>query len=259
MALRDLLVHPLMRGLNPDSPDAIILRRTVLREKGLLRRIYEEWYRSIVEVLPSGAGALVELGSGAGYLRDFVPGLVSSDVLMLPGLSAVLDAHAIPFRDRSLKAIIMIDVLHHLADAERFFHEAARCVRPEGALIMIEPWVTSWSTLVLSRFHHEPFDPHVAQWRLPESGPESRANQALPWIIFHRDRRTFESTFPVWQVRSITLQMPVSYILSGGLRMRSLVPGGAFRIVRFLERLATPWMDTIAMFARIVLERAANR
>jgi SAM-dependent methyltransferase len=259
MHFRDLLVHPLMRGLDLDVAQTTVLRREVLSQKGFLRRIYEEWYRSIVDSLPEGEGTVAEIGTGPGFLRDFISGLVTSDILMLPGLSLVLDAHAMPFADGSLKAVVLIDVLHHLTDTEVFLREAARCVRPGGAAIMIEPWVTPWSRVVLGRLHYEPFDPEADNWKLPSSGPLSGANQALSWIIFHRDRRLFELRFPTWRVRSISLDMPLSFIVSGGLTMRSLAPAGAYGIVRAIERLASPWIDKVALFARIALERTAHR
>lgn len=258
MNLRDVLVHPLMRGLDPDVPHTTELRREVLRQKGFLQRLYREWYQSIVRDLPEGAGMVAEIGSGPGFLRDFIPGLVTSDILSLPGLSLVLDAHAMPFSDGTLKAVVLIDVLHHLTDTQMFLSEAARCVRPGGAVIMIEPWVTPWSRMVLGKLHYEPFDPSANQWKLSDSGPLSGANQALPWIVFHRDRHLFDLRFPAWRVRSITLDMPLSFIVSGGLTMRSLAPAGAYGIVRAIERLASPLMGLVAMFARIVLERTAR-
>ncbi len=41
-----------------------------------------------------------------------------------------------------------------------------------------------------------PFDPGATDWTFPASGPLSRANGALPWIIFRRDCRSFEDRFP---------------------------------------------------------------
>lgn len=255
MSLRDLLVHPLARGLDPDSPHATEVRRTIVAQKGFLRHLCAEWYQNIAEAIPSGEGTILEIGTGPGFLHEFIPGLVTSDILPLRGVSLVFDAHAVPFRNGTLKAIVLIDVLHHLSDCAAFFREAARCVRAGGIVVMIEPWVTALSSLVLGKLHYEPFDPRAEDWKLPRGGPLSCANQALPWIIFERDRILFESYFRSWKIRSVVLHSPFSYIVSGGLSMRSLAPGAAFPFVRALERLAAPWIGTIAMFATIVLER----
>src|SRR3954468_19592268 len=130
--LKHWLEHPLARGLDLDDPHTTHLRRRILDEKRFLRRIYEEWYTAIAASLPPGEGAVLELGSGAGFLADFIPGLVRSEVFYTPGIDLVLDGQALPFRDRSLRGIAMTNVLHHLPRPLRFFAEAARAVRGGG-------------------------------------------------------------------------------------------------------------------------------
>jgi hypothetical protein len=120
---------------------------------------------------------------------------------------------------------------------------------------MIEPWVTPWSRLVYSTLHHEPFRPQASDWHFPPGGPLSGANGALPWIVFRRDRRRFETEFAVWQIETIRPFMPLAYLLSGGVSLRSLLPGFAFDLVRGLEAALTPFDDALAMFALIVLRR----
>jgi SAM-dependent methyltransferase len=253
--LAKLLAHPLTRGLDIDSPETTLLRKRLIREKKFLRRIYEEWYRAIAAAVPEGPGDVLELGSGAGFLADYVPGLVTSDVFPIPDVSRVVDAHALPFPDGSLRAVVMTNVLHHLADPARFLTESARCVRAGGALVMIEPWVTSWSRFVYTRFHHEPFDPDSPRWEVPQTGPLSGANGALPWILFERDRARLEGQFPQWRIQEVAPLMPFRYLLSGGVSLRSLVPDLTFTLWRGVERLLGRWMRSWAMFARVVLVR----
>jgi SAM-dependent methyltransferase len=256
--LKGLLSHPLGRGVDLDDPRATLLRRKILQQKKFLRLLYTDWYRELAQSLPSGAGAVLELGTGAGFLREMVPGLITSDVLHIPDLDVVLDAHHMPFGSGSLRAVVMIDVLHHLPRPHVFFSEAARCVRPGGVVVMIEPWVTPWSRLIYSKLHHEPFHPEAEEWGFPPSGPLSGANGALPWIIFRRDRERFDREHPEWQVKTVEPDMPISYLLSGGVSMRSFAPGWMFRIVRTLERSVKPWKDRCAMFVKIHLERSGG-
>jgi SAM-dependent methyltransferase len=232
-----------------------MVRRQILREKAFLRKLYQEWYDWIIAALPGQVGPVLELGSGAGFLNDHIPDLITSDLMHLPELSLVMDAHYTPFREETLRAIVMIDVLHHLPRPRVFFSEAARCLRAGGAVIMIEPWVTAWSKLIYGRLHHEPFEPDAEQWEFPSSGPLSGANGALPWIIFQRDLALFQREFPQWQVKSIEPGMPFSYLLSGGVSLRSFAPGSMFGPVRRMEKALDPWMKHLAMFSRIVLEK----
>ncbi len=120
---------------------------------------------------------------------------------------------------------------------------------------MVEPWVTAWSRLVYRHLHEEPFEPDAAEWEFPSSGPVSGANNALPWIMFARDRARFEREFPEWTIERIEPFMPVSYLLSGGMSYPSLMPGFTFGLWRAAEAAAAPIMGAVAMFALIVLRR----
>ena len=152
----------------------------------------------------------------------------------------------------------MTNVFHHISRPRRFLAEAARCVKPGGAIVMVEPWVTTWSRLVYTKLHHEPFEPGAEEWGFPESGPLSGANGALPWILLVRDRAQFEREFPIWQIHSIRAGMPFRYLLSGGVSLRSLMPGFTFGLWRMLENGIRPWMNSWGMFAEIVLQRIST-
>jgi hypothetical protein len=256
--LRRLLVHPLARDRNIDAPETTLLRRRIVAEKRFLRRIYEEWYTAIAESVPAGSEPALELGSGAGFMRHTLPHMLASDVFVLPGLDLVLDATRLPFGAGSLRAIVMTNVLHHVADVSAFFRDAARCVRGGGALVMVEPWVTPWSRFVYRWLHHEPFAPRAADWTFDSRGPLSSANDALPWIVFSRDRQRFEREFPMWRIARIQPGMPFRYLLSGGVSLRTLAPGATFAAWKAFEGLLEPWMNQLGMFALICLERVES-
>jgi len=249
MILRRLLAHPLTRGVDIDDPTTTQLRRRIIQEKPFLRAIYEDWYAQLTAALPTGT--VLELGSGAGFL----PNAITSDVFLVEGIDAVMDARSLPFRASSLAATVMVDVLHHVPDVGAFFGEAVRVLRPGGRIVMIEPWVTPWSRFVYRHLHHEPFLPEAATWEFPSVGPLSGANGALPWIVFVRDRARFEREFPSLRIVSIKPMMPFIYLLSGGVSMRSFVPALTFRAFRAMERALAPLMPRLAMFAAITVER----
>ena len=253
--LKTLLTHPLVRGLDLDEPATTAVKRRLVKDKAFLRRIYEEWYAMIVGALPSGGQPILELGSGPGFFAERHDGVIGSEVFPCPGVQVVLDGGRLPFAEGSLRAIVMTDVFHHLPDVGAFFREATRCVAPGGRIVMIEPWTTAWSKLIYGHFHHEPFDPTVKEWALPCGGPVSGANGALPWIVFERDREAFDRAFPLWRIGLIEPFMPFRYLVSGGVSMRSLMPGAAFPAWRGFETLVQPWARSLAMFALIVVDR----
>ena len=187
----------------------------------------------------------------------YIPNLITSDVLPLAGLSAVLDARHLPFAPASLRAIVMTNVLHHIPHPRLFFSEASRCVRPGGAVVMIEPWRSPWSALIYTHLHHEPFVPDAPEWEFASTGSLSGANGALPWILFYRDRAEFEKEFPEWRLAALRPGMPFRYLLSGGMTFPSLMPGWSFPFWRWVEQRLSRWSAYVSMFAAIVLQRTA--
>jgi SAM-dependent methyltransferase len=53
--------------------------------------------------------------------------------------AASADATELPFRDRSFDAVLIRDLLHHVADRRAVLAEAVRVLRPGGRLTVIEP------------------------------------------------------------------------------------------------------------------------
>lgn len=253
--IKGLLAHPLAKGLDIDDPSLTHLRRRIVREKPFVKAIYDEWYRWIAASVPPGDRPVLELGSGPGFLSDHLPGLVTSDVFACEGVERIVDARAIPFGAGELRAIVMTDVLHHIPDAAAFFCEASRTLMPGGAVLMVEPWNTWLARIVWRRLHHEPFEPNVAEWEFPSTGPLSGANTAIPWILFSRDRARFDREFPGLDVRAVVPTMPFRYLVSGGVSMRSLQPSWSFGLWRALEGLLGPFMSRLAMFAKIDVRR----
>ena len=248
--LKKILEHPLTRGLCVDDPRTTLLRRNIIQNKVFLHAIYCEWYELILSTLPEKSDVL-ELGSGAGFLREYLPEAITSELFEVPDIAIVADACCLPFPDCSLNARVMTDVFHHIPDVGRFLVESGRCLRSGGRIVMIEPWRTPWSEWVYTHFHPEPFSP-LSDWKIPSFGPLSGANGALPWIVFERDKVLFEKLYPHWRIKNIEPLMPFSYILSGGVSMRSLMPGWMYLPVRAFERALN--QKYFAMFALIELE-----
>lgn len=253
---RHLFSYPGADDFAVDDPRTTLQRRRIIREKAFLRDIYRDWYAMLAAAVDQRPRVL-ELGSGAGFLREALPRAIASEYFWIPGVGLVCDARSLPVRDASLDALLLVDVLHHIPDVRRFFAEAVRALRPGGRVVMIEPWRTAWSQWIYSRFHDEPFEPDAA-WEFASSGPLSGANGALPWIVFSRDRRRFNEEFPELRIVTIRPMMPFRYLFSGGVSRRSLVPGFASGFAsgtfRALETMLAPAMGRLAMFAMIVLE-----
>jgi len=253
--LRRLLAHPLTAGMEVDDPATTARRKQIISTKPFLCAIYDEWYRMLAAEVPEGEGEALELGSGAGYCERYIPGLITSEVFAVPEVRLIADARRLPVRAGSLRAILFTDVLHHMPDVRQFFAEASRCLRPGGKILMIEPWVTSWSRFIYRNLHHERFSPEARDWHFPADGPLSGANGALPWMVFVRDRAEFEAAFPQLAIERIRPFLPFRYLVSGGVSMRSLMPGFTEPFWAGVERVLEPCMPRLAMFAFVSLRR----
>ena len=145
----------------------------------------------------------MEIGSGGGFYREIRRELVSLDVR--PGADVDVVGSALRCRSSgSITAVVMLDVLHHLPDAEAFFRECDRVLRRGGRVCMIEPYVSALSRRLIRPLHHEPWD-EQGPWTLPQSGPMTGANMALPSIVFFRDRSRYERAFPNLPVDRVRL------------------------------------------------------
>ena len=239
-----------------DDPATTELRKQIIASKPFLKAIYDEWYQTLADELPPIDGKVLELGSGGGYCSDFIPGLITSEAFPCSTVQMVVDAQRMPFEDGTLRAIVMTNVMHHIPNVREFLKEATRCLRSGGKILMIEPWVTSWSKIVYTRLHHEPFDPNSAEWTFPARGPLSGANNAMPWIVFERDRAKFEAEFPELSVEKIQPFMPFRYLVSGGVTMRNLMPGFTHGAWLGVENLMKKQMSRLGLFAFVAIRRA---
>ncbi|MBI5589581.1 MAG: methyltransferase domain-containing protein [Deltaproteobacteria bacterium] len=241
------------RDLSIDDPETTVLRADIIRKKAFLRRIYQTWYRLLIENIPEGDGQVAEIGSGAGFLKECFSAAITSEVFHSVNVDIVYNAISMPFKTGSLRSILLVDVLHHVPDPGSFFTEATRCVKSGGRCLMVEPWNTCWSRWIYNHLHHEPFDVNGG-WTIPVTGPLSGANGALPWIIFERDREIFSRRFPEWRISGITPLMPLVYLLSGGVSLRSIFPAWTYPLFRRGEKLFD-FEKKAAMFALIILDR----
>ena len=239
---------------NLDDPLVTISRREIVQKKRFISKIYEDWYKLIVDQLPSPHGKIVELGSGAGFLKESIPEVITSDVMYLPFIDVVMDGLNLPFPSNSIRSLILIDVFHHISNAHLFFDNVVKKLVEGGRIIMIEPWINRWSHWFYSNFHHETIDISKQEWDFEASGPLSGANQALPWIVFERDRRIFEEKYPMLHIKNIRPIMPLIYLLSGGFMNNLAMPAFTYT---FWQKVEQDLFDDKkkGMFCFIVLEK----
>lgn len=210
------------------------------RQKPVLRAVYEDFHRRIVDLCRPGR--TLEVGSGIGSLRGTLPTVVSTDITPAKWLDAAVDAQALPFVSAGFDNLVGIDVIHHVEFPRHFLAEAVRVLRPGGRLILLEPAVTPASYLFYRFLHDERLDlsvdPLLDGRPDPHRAPDE-ANQAIPTLLFGRWRSALEAQFPELHLRHLGHLSLWAYPLSGGFRAWSLLPvalvPGLLRLERVLE------------------------
>lgn len=238
---------------NVDSSKVLLSDRKLIRQKGFLNKIYKDFYNEFKGTnFPKGP--IVEIGSGAGFIKEVLPSTVTSDVIKGPDIDKVFLAEKMPFKNSSVSAFFMIDTLHHIKNPEAAFREMARCLKKAGKIIMIEPYNSLWGYFIYKFLHYEHFDPK-AGWEIKGKGRMSDSNTALPWIIFVRDRKKFRKSLPQLRIVRVDPHTPFRYLLSGGLSKPQFLPTFSYSLVKLLEYLFSPLNKYFGMFVTIEVEK----
>lgn len=250
------LKEPSLQGLRVGSLEFFARQKAIIRERPLLKHCYDDWYARMLADVRSVPvpGALLELGSGGSYLKDIEPSLITSDVVA--GVAdRVVDARQLPFPDASVRALLLTHVLHHIPDLEAFFREAQRVLVAGGVISMIEVAHTPFARFFFKNFHHEPYLDDRREWSFGQSDSMMDSNQALSWMVFVRDRDRFESLFPGLAIETRAFTPWLTYLISGGVTMRDLIPHFLNGLLFGVEWLLTPLRPVFALHWHICVRK----
>ncbi|HZR06187.1 MAG TPA: methyltransferase domain-containing protein [Candidatus Udaeobacter sp.] len=225
---------------------------------------YRELYRDQFRDLPNPAGlCILEIGSGTSPLKQFLPNVVTSDVLHLEYLDLVFDCHEIDkldaIKDKSVDVITLTNVLHHLKSPIAFLNRAASKLKSGGKVIATEPFFSLLSTPIFKYLHHEPVNFDISEPELGEvQGPLASANIALPWLIFFRRRDWLQRLDENFNVATVSVRpyTGLSYMATGGISHRLPIPRLLYRALFRIDRAISHYFPSMcASFFTIILTR----
>ena len=234
----------------------------VWRDRPLIREIYSEYHQAIASARSRVTGVDLEVGAGHGSFAERFPEVIACDLVPCPWLDCAADATRLPFRDESLANLIMIDVLHHIAEPAKFLAEASRTLAPGGRILLVEPYVSPVSWIAWRFFHEEDIDMGIDPWshcRAPDDAGERdpwESNIGLPTLLFWRHLARIETLFPELMVTRRDRFNLLLYPLSGGFEQRRLVPLPLVPLVRAVERWLIPLAPMLAFRCLVVIEKA---
>ena len=210
---------------------------------------YNSLYKEMVKLTDTygfSNAVKIEIGSSGGFLRNLIPDLITSDVRPDLQLSLVSSGTALPFQDETLGAIYLKDTLHHIPDVNSFFLDALRALGPGGVIVCADPYWGLLAQLIYRFFHPEPFDKSSKEWAF-ESTNFFMANQALLWKVIVRDAERFSSLYPEFEIIRIRPTIGLSYILSGGVTGKQIVPSWFLLRLHQFETRTNFWRKHFAM------------
>jgi len=189
---------------------------------------------------------VLEIGTGSNFLKQYSSDetFISSDVLPAPEIDLQLDCHQIPFKEDSFDLIIGIDVMHHLKNPFVAVNEIARCVKKDGRIIFIEPYISPFSFIIYKIFHHEftSFRLKLVTQKNILSGSPMDADNNIPTQIFMKKRNNsyLDSmlTFKYNLRSEVKLSDFLIFFATGGLqRDKSLVRGMLYNLLLVIDNL----------------------
>ncbi|MEK7100453.1 MAG: methyltransferase domain-containing protein [Patescibacteria group bacterium] len=239
-----------------DTKESLLEHKKIIENNKFLNLIHKSFYEKIASNITQKP--VIEIGSGPGFIKKIIPSAITTDVIEGPGIDKIAFAEKLPFKDKSVGSIVMLNVLHHIKNPTKAFKEFERCLKPNGKIVMVEPWPTLWSKFIYQNFHHEDFNINE-NWKIHGKGRMSDANGAIPWIIFKRDYKKFKKLFPNFKIEEIELHTPFKYLVSGNLSKPQLLPLFCYPVVNFVEKLLSPLNNYLAMFATIIIKKVDIR
>jgi SAM-dependent methyltransferase len=141
--------------------------------------------------------AVLEVGSGIGYLQDVVPNYTGLDI----AASAAKHYHkrfvagtatAMPFADNEFDAIWSIWVLEHIPNPEAALREIRRVVKPGGLLYLLPAWdCKPWAA---QGYEVRPYGDFGLGGKLIKASIPVRKSEPF-WLFTHVPNRMLRATF----------------------------------------------------------------
>ena len=219
--------------------EQILYHHRYWEQKRALRSAYGRFYRLIAANLSQHRDRIVELGSGMGNIKEFIPGCLTTDMFPTPWSEQVENAYHLSFEDGSVSDLILVDVFHHLQYPGTALREFRRVLKPGGRVLMMEPSVGALGYLVFGFMHVEGLKKnHQIQWEAPAGtdliDPAYYTSQGNATSIFigniHRDK------LADWNSVQVTRLSAIAYLASGGYTKPQMAPDAIMPLLEASER-----------------------
>jgi len=227
--------------------------------KPLLKKIYKSFYETIIKFLSSESDLCsVELGSGIGNIKEFIPNCLRTDLFPNPWIDQVENAYKLSFSDSTVSNLILFDVFHHLRYPGTALKEFYRVLTPGGRVLIFDPCISMLGLIVFGLLHHEDlglrneikmfapngWSPDIDDYYAAQ-GNASRIFLSNKYKMFLED----------WRVVTRLRLSAISYVASGGYSKPQFYPDKAFCFMQCVDKFCNLLPSLFATRLLVVLEK----
>lgn len=226
--------------------------------KPILHTIYNDFYSIILSHIDHNlTGKIVELGSGIGNLKEYLPECCCTDLFSNPWIDQVENAYKLSFADNSVSNIILFDVFHHIEYPQIVLDEFNRVLQKDGRVIIFEPSISILGWIVYGFFHKEDVawfkkinreNSNVDIEKLGYYAAQGNASR----IFLHKKYKSMLNNFDIITHKKIAA---IAYVLSGGYSSKQLFPDRLYPRIKGFEKFANHFPSFFSTRLLVVLKK----
>ena len=252
-----------VKNTNLNNEERFLLHKKKLESKKMLKSCYTDFYEKILKIeekykLKKKNDLRLELGSGVGFIKKFDRKIITSDVVYNKFTDKTIDANNIPYKNNKIDTIFGIFCFHHFRDPLNFLRDIEKKLKKGGLCILIEPYYGPLASIIYKKVHKtEYFNPNeVFNHKIKNKTAMEKANQALSYIYFVRDRNKFYKKFPKLQIMHTSVfNNYLRFLFSGGLNFKKLLPDFFIFLVKIIEIILYPLRGIFGIHYIIVIKK----
>ena len=203
-------------------------------KKKKLKKSYETIYKIIKKNIKKNHNNL-EIGSGFGYLKNYIKKLTTSDYPRNKFVDLEINAYAI---DNKIKYdnIILIDVLHHFEHPKRALSQLSKILNKDGKLIIADVHLGILPKIIFKLFHHEPVNMknQISLIEKKINKPDYFANQSYYQRIILNNEHEIRSK--LYDLIKVYQWSDFRYICTGGFSNKQHLPDILLSFIHTIDK-----------------------
>jgi len=236
--------------------------RLAWQRKPLLKQLYGDFYRLIQQNISLAPGSIVELGSGIGAIKEFIPNCITTDIFPNHWIERLENAYRLSFKTGTISNLVLLDVFHHLQYPGTALNEFSRVLATGGRILLLEPYAGLIGRTVYGLFHHEPLELNSEiTWNAPvDFDPHKTgyyAAQGNAGRIFCSGR--YDHLLGSWRVVMVRRFSCMAYLASGGFSKPQLYPTDLLPFLHAIDRALSVCPPIFGARMFVVLEKRESR